>query len=112
MGCAHLCEAVCWLDLDRLPDDGCRWAARRERPTLSTRPACTSLGAGCATAAAERRRGAGMTRFLLPLGIFLALAVALAAGLSRDPRALPSPLVGKAAPAFELPLLEVEGRTL
>ncbi|MBO9649801.1 MAG: DsbE family thiol:disulfide interchange protein [Variovorax sp.] len=53
-----------------------------------------------------------MTRFLLPLGVFLALAVALAAGLSRDPRALPSPLVGKLAPAFELPLLDNEARSL
>ncbi|MEJ8816277.1 DsbE family thiol:disulfide interchange protein [Variovorax ureilyticus] len=44
--------------------------------------------------------------------MFLALAIALAAGLSRDPRALPSPLVGKPAPAFELPLLESEGRSL
>ncbi|MBB3176870.1 DsbE family thiol:disulfide interchange protein [Variovorax sp. Sphag1AA] len=53
-----------------------------------------------------------MTRFLLPLGVFLALAIALAAGLSRDPRALPSPLVGKPAPAFELPLLDNEARSL
>ena len=53
-----------------------------------------------------------MTRFLLPLGAFLALAIALAAGLSRDPRALPSPLVGKPAPMFELPLLDAEGRNL
>ncbi|MFS8976350.1 DsbE family thiol:disulfide interchange protein [Cupriavidus necator] len=53
-----------------------------------------------------------MTRFLLPLAAFLALAVALAAGLRHDPRELPSPLVGKAAPAFRLPLLEPEGRTL
>ncbi|WP_042877939.1 DsbE family thiol:disulfide interchange protein [Cupriavidus necator] len=53
-----------------------------------------------------------MTRFLLPLAAFLALAIALAAGLRHDPRELPSPLVGKAAPAFQLPLLEPEGRTL
>ncbi|SPK75466.1 periplasmic thioredoxin of cytochrome c-type biogenesis (plasmid) [Cupriavidus taiwanensis] len=53
-----------------------------------------------------------MTRFLLPLAAFVALAVALAAGLRHDPRALPSPLVGKVAPAFQLPLLAPEGRTL
>jgi len=53
-----------------------------------------------------------MKRFLLPLGVFLALAVALAAGLSRDPRALPSPLIGKPAPSFELPLLDTDGRSL
>lgn len=50
-----------------------------------------------------------MTRFLLPLGAFLALAIALAAGMGRDPHALPSPLVGKPAPAFELPLLDADG---
>ena len=53
-----------------------------------------------------------MTRFLVPLGVFLALAVALAAGLSRDPRALPSPLVGKPVPSFELPLLGADGPSL
>ncbi len=46
-----------------------------------------------------------MTRFLLPLAAFLALAIALAAGLSHDPRELPSPLVGKPAPTFRLPML-------
>jgi cytochrome c biogenesis protein CcmG/thiol:disulfide interchange protein DsbE len=53
-----------------------------------------------------------MTRFLLPLGVFLALAIALAAGMGRDPRALPSPLLGQPAPAFELPLLEGDGRSI
>ena len=46
-----------------------------------------------------------MTRFLLPLGIFLVLVVFLAVGLNLDPREVPSPLVGKPAPAFELPQL-------
>jgi cytochrome c biogenesis protein CcmG/thiol:disulfide interchange protein DsbE len=40
-------------------------------------------------------------RFLVPLALFLALAAMLAAGLRRDPRALPSPLVGKPAPSFQ-----------
>ncbi|NML45699.1 DsbE family thiol:disulfide interchange protein [Ramlibacter sp. G-1-2-2] len=53
-----------------------------------------------------------MMRRLLPLALFLALAVALAAGLSHDPRALPSALVGQAAPAFELPVLDGAGRRL
>ena len=53
-----------------------------------------------------------MTRFLLPLGVFLALAIALAAGMGRDPRALPSPLLGQPAPAYELPLLEGDGRSI
>jgi len=50
-----------------------------------------------------------MKRYLLPLGLFLALAVFLAIGLNRDPRELPSPLVGKPAPAFTLPKLAAEG---
>ena len=39
------------------------------------------------------------------LGIFVALVALLAAGLTLNPREVPSPLVGKAAPPFELPLL-------
>jgi cytochrome c biogenesis protein CcmG, thiol:disulfide interchange protein DsbE len=50
-----------------------------------------------------------MKRYLLPLALFLALAVFLGVGLNHDPRELPSPLVGKAAPAFALPLLVAEG---
>ena len=46
-----------------------------------------------------------MTKFLLPLALFLVLVVFLAIGLSRDPREVPSPLVNKAAPAFALPQL-------
>ncbi|HUP09968.1 MAG TPA: DsbE family thiol:disulfide interchange protein [Caldimonas sp.] len=50
-----------------------------------------------------------MKRFLLPLVLFLGLAVFLAVGLTRDPRELPSPLIGRAAPAFELPRLGADG---
>jgi len=46
-----------------------------------------------------------MNRFLIPLGIFIVLVVFLAIGLNRDPREVPSPLIGKSAPAFELPQL-------
>jgi len=46
-----------------------------------------------------------MTKFLLPLVLFLVLVVFLAVGLSRDPREVPSPLVDKPAPAFVLPVL-------
>jgi cytochrome c biogenesis protein CcmG/thiol:disulfide interchange protein DsbE len=52
----------------------------------------------------------------LPLVIFGALAALLAAGvwLSRNPDrdALPSPLIGKPAPAFALPVLHEPGRTV
>lgn len=44
-------------------------------------------------------------RFLIPLGIFGALVVLLGIGLTMDPKKVPSPLIGKPAPAFELPLL-------
>jgi len=50
-----------------------------------------------------------MKRFLIPLALFLALASFLAVGLNRDPRELPSPLVGRAAPGFELPRLAPDG---
>ena len=46
-----------------------------------------------------------MKRFLLPLAIFVLLVGFLAVGLKLDPREVPSPLVGKQAPAFELPVL-------
>ena len=46
-----------------------------------------------------------MKRFLIPLALFLGLAIFLGAGLNRDPRALPSPLIGREAPAFNLPRL-------
>ena len=52
-----------------------------------------------------------MKRFL-PLGIFLVLAVFLAVGLRLDPREVPSPLIGKAAPAFRLPQLQDPGQSL
>jgi cytochrome c biogenesis protein CcmG/thiol:disulfide interchange protein DsbE len=52
-----------------------------------------------------------MNRYLLPLGIFLALLLLLGVGLSLDPREVPSPLIGKAAPQFELPRLHDPAKT-
>jgi len=46
-----------------------------------------------------------MTRYLLPLALFVAMLIALGAGLRHDPRELPSALVGRPAPAFALPVL-------
>jgi len=52
-----------------------------------------------------------MKRYLLPLGLFLALSCTLALGLKRgDPQEPPSPLVGKPAPAFTLTQLEDPGK--
>ena len=53
-----------------------------------------------------------MNRFLLPLGIFLVLAVFLAIGLNLNPREVPSPLIDKPAPSFRLPQLHESARTL
>ena len=44
-------------------------------------------------------------KFLIPLILFIILVGFLAVGLNRDPQEIPSPLVGKQAPAFELPQL-------
>jgi cytochrome c biogenesis protein CcmG/thiol:disulfide interchange protein DsbE len=49
-----------------------------------------------------------MKRYLLPLGLFLGLAVFLGIGLDRDPHELPSPLVGRPAPPFDLPRLAAD----
>ena len=43
--------------------------------------------------------------YLLPLGLFLWLAVYFALGLTKDPRLIPSALVDKPAPTFSLPAL-------
>ncbi len=45
-----------------------------------------------------------MKKIWLPLG-FIVLVVLLAVGLKLNPREVPSPLIGKPAPHFELPLL-------
>jgi cytochrome c biogenesis protein CcmG/thiol:disulfide interchange protein DsbE len=50
--------------------------------------------------------------FLIPLAAFLALAVVLAIGLKRDPREVPSPLIGKPAPKFALPRLDDPAQTV
>jgi cytochrome c biogenesis protein CcmG/thiol:disulfide interchange protein DsbE len=44
-------------------------------------------------------------KFLIPLVLFIVLVVFLAVGLNRDPHEVPSPLIGKPAPHFELPQL-------
>ena len=41
-------------------------------------------------------------KFIIPLGIFLMLVGFFAVGLVRDPREVPSPFIGKPAPAFKL----------
>lgn len=46
-----------------------------------------------------------MKKALIPLGLFVVLVVFLGVGLTRDPREIPSPFIGKLAPAFAAPQL-------
>ena len=50
-----------------------------------------------------------MKKTLIPLLIFVILVVFLAIGLTRDPREIPSPLIGKPAPGFTAPVLDGAG---
>jgi cytochrome c biogenesis protein CcmG, thiol:disulfide interchange protein DsbE len=58
--------------------------------------------------AGARRRFRAL--FLLPVFAFLGLIVFLGVGLDRDPKIVPSPLIGKPVPAFGLPA--IKGRDL
>ena len=46
-----------------------------------------------------------MSRFVLPLVVFLMLVAMFVVGLTKDPSRIPSPLLQKPAPVFELPSL-------
>jgi cytochrome c biogenesis protein CcmG, thiol:disulfide interchange protein DsbE len=50
-----------------------------------------------------------MNRFLLPLGVFVVLVGFFFVGLKLNPREVPSPLIGKPAPQFNLPRLDAVG---
>ena len=52
-----------------------------------------------------------MNKFLWPLIGFATLVLLLAVGLNLNPRDIPSPLVGKPAPAFTLPQLHAPEQT-
>ena len=51
-------------------------------------------------------------RYLLPLAVFIVLAGFLAVGLKLDPREVPSPLIGKPAPAFAMTRLDDAAKTV
>lgn len=53
-----------------------------------------------------------MTRYVLPLGIFIVIVAFLAVGLKLDPKHIPSPFIGKPAPDFTLPQLHNPDKTL
>ena len=51
-----------------------------------------------------------MKKAFIPLALFVVLAVFLAIGLTRDPREIPSPLIGKPTPMFIAPHLQAPER--
>lgn len=53
-----------------------------------------------------------MNRFLLPLLAFIVLVLFLGIGLNLKPREVPSPLIDKPAPAFRVPQLHDETKTI
>ena len=53
-----------------------------------------------------------MLRYLIPLVIFIVLAVFLAIGLTRDPHELKSVLINKPAPTFRLQQLKAADKTI
>lgn len=50
-------------------------------------------------------RGKFSATAVLPIALFIVLVIALGYGLTRDPREIPSPLIGKPVPEFSLPAL-------
>ena len=59
------------------------------------------MSANSAQAASRR-----MPRWVfVPLVLFLGMVAFLAVGLTRNPQEIPSPLIGRLAPAFELPVV-------
>jgi len=53
-----------------------------------------------------------MLRYIVPLAAFLIIVAFLAVGLFRDPRLVPSPLIGKPAPVFSLSSLKAPQRII
>ncbi len=53
-----------------------------------------------------------MAKFLIPLAIFIVLAIFLGRGLSLDPKDIPSPLIDKPAPVFSLSQLDKPSETI
>jgi cytochrome c biogenesis protein CcmG/thiol:disulfide interchange protein DsbE len=66
------------------------------------------------TTTTDRRAGQAIARlhlrYLIPIAIFIALALMLGWGLTQNSRDVPSALIGKSVPQFSLP--PVQGRTL
>ncbi len=56
----------------------------------------------------EKVSGRSPIRFLAPLLVFIVVGVFFGVGLTLDPSKIPSPLIGRSTPVFELP--PVQGR--
>jgi cytochrome c biogenesis protein CcmG, thiol:disulfide interchange protein DsbE len=52
-----------------------------------------------------------MTKYGIPFAIFVVLLIFLAIGLGHNPHEVPSPLINKPAPAFQLPQLQDPAKT-
>ena len=68
------------------------------------------VGIDAGSSSVRRRSWPRRIALLLPLAVFVGLAVFFAIGLTLDPREVPSILIGKRVPQFVLPA--VQGRTL
>jgi hypothetical protein len=77
------------------------WRHRRPRRLHRT--------AGLRHGGRRPERGAHEGQAVHPAGLFLVLAVFLGVGLTLKPREVPSPFIGKPAPAFSLPQLQDAG---
>lgn len=53
-----------------------------------------------------------MFKYIIPLALFIVMAVFLAIGLKLNPRDIPSPYLGKPAPSFSLSQLQAPEKTL
>ena len=53
-----------------------------------------------------------MFRYILPLAVFIVLAALLGFGLTSDPQHVPSPFIGKPAPAFSAPTLSAPAQSI
>lgn len=60
--------------------------------------------------AAVNKRQSTRVRFFIPIAVFVGIAIVFAWGLTRDPKILPSTLIGKSVPQFSLP--PVKGHSL
>lgn len=90
-------------------------AAHRAAPAART-SAASSAECSAAVHPVHPQKPAGkerLYRFIIPLAAFAAIAAVLAVGIihSRSVGVIQSPLIGKRAPAWSLPVLDQGGRT-